>query len=274
MHKEAAPIPTLKSGESTYTYMPAQTIEDIATAMRCVVMERSTRFALVKMALLFDSEKDNRLKRTSGMQQSMHYFLADIRALVRRTDPVFLLQNVMYFVLPTADIHGGLLVQERLWEALLWRIHNKEAGILAPCRIHAGYAAYPEPCQDIYQCINAAGVVCRTFDFSPVVSKDEGDVQDKELPALARKLGIPYLTSLPRQLPSQVWQLVSPNLACELRCYPLGHEQDVLTVAMSDPQNKQVIERLRKETGLRIFPVLTHPHELQVVLEHLAPVSG
>ena len=274
MHEEAAPIPTLKSGESTYTYMPAQTIEDIATAMRRVVMERGTRFALVKMTLLFDSDKGNRLKRTAEMQQSMHYFLADIRALVRRTDPVFLLQNAMYFVLPTADIQGGLLVQERLWEALLWRIHNKEASILAPCRIYAGYAAYPEPCQDIYQCINAAGAVCRTFDFSPVVGKDEGGVQDKELPALARKLGIPYLASLPRQLPSQVWQLVSPNLACELRCYPLGHEQDVLTVAMSDPQNKQVIERLRKETGLRIFPVLTHPHELQVVLEHLVPVSG
>jgi hypothetical protein len=273
MHKEVVPIPTLKSGESTYTYMPAQTIEDIASAMRRVLVERSTRFALVKMTLLFDSEKGNRLKHTSGMQQSMHYFLADIRALVRRTDPVFLLQNAMYFVLPTADIHGGLLVQERLWEALLWCIHNKEVSILAPCRIHAGYSAYPEPCQDIYQCIHAAGVVCRTFDFSPVMDKDEEGVQDKELPALARKLGIPYLTSLPRQLPSQVWQLVSPHLACELRCYPLGHERDVLTVAMSDPQDKQVIERLCKETGLRIFPVLTHPDELQVVLERLAPVS-
>ncbi len=274
MRKEVIPVPTLKSGECTYTYMPAQTIEDIAAAMRCVVMEHDTRLALVKITLLFDSGKGNRLKRTSGMLQSMHYFLADIRALVRRTDPVFLLQNAMYFVLPTADIHGGFLVQERLWEALLWCVHNKEASILAPCRICAGYAACPEPYQDIYQCIGAAGIACRTFDFSPIMSKDEGGMQEKGLPALARRLGIPYLTSLPRQLPSQVWELVSPDLACELRCYPLGRERDVLTVAMSDPQNQQVIERLRKETGLRIFPVLTHPHELQVVLEHLVPVSG
>jgi hypothetical protein len=161
-----------------------------------------------------------------------------------------------------------------LWEALLWRIYNKEANILAPCGIQAGYAAYPEPCQDIYLCIKTAGTICRTFDFSPVEHKDEEAVQDKELPALARKLGIPYLTSLPRQLPTRVWQLVSPNLAYELRCYPLGHEQDVLTVAMSNPQNKQIIERLRKETGLRIFPVLTYPHELQMVLEHFVPMSG
>jgi len=73
MHKEVVPIPTLKSGESTYTYMPAQTIEDIATAMRRVVMEHSTRFSLVKITLLFDGEKGNQLKHTPAMQQSMHY---------------------------------------------------------------------------------------------------------------------------------------------------------------------------------------------------------
>ena len=49
----------------------------------------------------------------------------------------------------------------------------------------------------------------------------------------------------------------------------LGHERDVLTVAMLHPQDGRVIDRLRQETGLRVFPVLTHPYELQVALEHI-----
>jgi len=43
--------------------------------------------------------------------------------------------------------------------------------------------------------------------------------------------------------------LVNPKLAQELRYYPLN--------------------RLKQETGLHIFPVLTHPQALQVALEQL-----
>ena len=92
---------------------------------------------------------------------------------------------------------------------------------------------------------------------------------DEELPALARKLGIPYLSLLPRKPPQRVQQLVNPKLAQELHCYPLGRERNRLTVAMVNPQDRLALERLRQATGLDIFPVLTHPQELQTVLEQL-----
>jgi hypothetical protein len=92
---------------------------------------------------------------------------------------------------------------------------------------------------------------------------------EDELPSLARKLGIPYLSLLPRKPPQGVQQLVNPKLAQELRCYPLGRERNMLTVAMSNPQDESVLARLQHETGLHIFPVLTHPQELQTALEQL-----
>lgn len=92
---------------------------------------------------------------------------------------------------------------------------------------------------------------------------------DEELPVLARKLGIPYLSLLPSKLPADITQLVDPKLAHELHCYPLGRERNMLTVAMLNPQDRSALDRLHRETGLHIFPVLTHPQALQTALEQL-----
>ena len=93
--------------------------------------------------------------------------------------------------------------------------------------------------------------------------------KDEELPVLARKLGIPYLPLLPRKLPQSLQHLVNPKLAQELRCYPLGRERNMLTVAMLNPEDHSALDRLKQETGLHIFPVLAHPQALQVALEQL-----
>jgi hypothetical protein len=95
------------------------------------------------------------------------------------------------------------------------------------------------------------------------------DGRDEELPALARKLGIPYLSLLPRKLPERVQQLVDPKLAQELGCYPLGRERNILTVAMLNPKDRLALERLHQETGMDIFPILVHPQELQTALKQL-----
>jgi hypothetical protein len=218
------------------------------------------------MTLQFSHKRSRLTKPSSSEEQSACYFLENLRSLVRKTDQVLLLHTEMYFVLRGANLQGAHIVQERLWEALVWRVHNIEARVLAPLSISSGYSAYPEPYADFEQCIMAAGI--NSLDFQLEGARRE-DVSDDELPALARKLGIPYLELLPRKLPREVRQLVRPELALELHCYPLGRERDTLTVAIADPQDCQKFDRLRKETGLRIFPVLAHPQELQLVLSQL-----
>ncbi len=90
------------------------------------------------------------------------------------------------------------------------------------------------------------------------------------MPELARQLGVPYVSFLPRKLSVRLQGLVDPMLAQELRCFPIGRDRGILTVAMSNPGDRCILDRLRKETGLDIFPVLAHPYELQIALEQIS----
>ncbi|MBE3561476.1 MAG: hypothetical protein IMW89_19980 [Ktedonobacteraceae bacterium] len=160
-------------------------------------------------------------------------------------------------------------MQERLWEALLWRIHNiTREGILSPTALSIGYSAYPDPDDDFQRCIESACKVSRVFGKERSVRQAASE-NAESLSERAYRLGIPYLSLLPRQTSQKMWHLMKPQLAQELCCYPLGCERNILTVAMADPQNQQVLARLERETGLHIFPVLAPVQELQAVLEQL-----
>jgi hypothetical protein len=207
--------------------------------------------------------------------------LSILRPLVRKTDCVFLQANTLYFVLRAANRQGGSIVQTRLWEALLWHVHNMTGEeFLRPASLIAGFSGYQESNASIEESIEAANATSLRYNWPdekpsrkqprhlPSLPQPSGD-DEEELPALARKLGIPYLTLLPHNLPARVQRLVNPSLAQELRCFPLGRERNTLTVAMQNPQDDAALNRLHEETGLLIFPVLAHPQALQHALEQL-----
>lgn len=256
-----------------YGYTIAESIQDIAQAFLAASKNQAAQVALVTIALHFDSEGKAGLKWAECVDQSIKYYLDNLRRLVRRTDSVFLRGFTFYFLLSGADLKGANIVQERLWEALLWRVHSAHDGdLLRPCCMTIGCSAYPEPSREINLCIAAARVARQSFDVQPEKAGRQLVAQaakDTDLSTLARKMGIPYLSLLPRQLPPGVKCLVSLQLAQELNCYPVGRERNMLTVAMSNPQDNQALKRLQKETGLNIFPVLAHPQELQTALKQL-----
>lgn len=210
--------------------------------------------------------------------QSNIYLVQSMRPLVRRTDGVFLHRHTCYFVLLQANLQGAQIVEERLWEALLWRVHSmNEYEVLRPANLAVGHGAFPDPHACPAELLRATGEFSRRFDghSDHALPRRTGREQTRsaggeELPTLARKLGIPYLALLPNHLPQRVLHAVSARLARELRCYPLGRERNILTVAMLDPQDHQALERLRQETGLRIFPVLTHPEALEIALSQFS----
>jgi hypothetical protein len=222
-------------------------------------------------------------------EQVERYLLDNLRPLVRKTDKVFRVGHAMYFLLLGADQQGGQIVHNRLWEALLWHInsitHAQPRSPMSTCTVTIGHSAYPAPSRGIDKLIETASEAVLRFDQQPKQRKGYGVMEvskkelhegsfkledvDEDLPALARKLGIPYLTLLPSKLPADVKQLVDPKLAQELQCYPLGRERNMLTVAMLNPQDGSALERLQQATGLRIFPVLTHSEALHAALERL-----
>ena len=280
MCKEAFSLATLEPASDEYvkpagTIETAEKLETIALRMRTL---NSHQVALVTINL--DFALDGRTGNTHSdlANRCARYYLEHLRSLVRRTDRVFLQNQTYYFILPGANLQGGAIVEERLWDALLWHINNTlEGDYLHPYKISSGYSACSQPFIDVFQCINAAFEAQRSLDLQPERAvrrnkeiKEIKDSKEMELPELARRLGVPYVSFLPRKLPVRLQRLVGPMLAQELCCFPIGRDRDILTVAMSNPQDHRVLDRLRKETGLTIFPVLAHPHELQAVLEQFS----
>lgn len=273
MRKEAVSFLDSSDTANAYHYKVVHSTQDIAAAMQRATEITSERLALVTICMQFGSQGKVSRSGVTITNRSIRHFLENLRPLVRKTDLVFLLDQSYYFALHGANEEGGRIVQQRLWEALLWRIHsNTEPEILSPQCITIGHSAYPIPCNTIDACIVATNTVRDSFEVSAEKSTHKRlarQAQDEELPALSRKLGVPYLTLLPRTLPARVHQLISPQLAQELHCYPLGCARNTLTVAMSDPQDSRALNRLRQETGLHIFPILVPPEELETALEQL-----
>ncbi len=262
---------------NAYTYQCIDDIQDVVTLFQELINQPSPairqQVALVSLSLTFKESSRIRRTRAVSIEQSMHYFLTAIRSLVRKTDTVYRHGTTCYFLLPTANIQGGYIVQERLWEALLTQVQIAcKTTALRPVMMTIGHSAYPDSGQDAQQCLTIAQTARRTLDFrpkksAPALSMPAGE--DSELPQLARQLGVPYLSLLPRKLPLRVRHLLSPTLAQELHCFPVGRERDVLTVAIADPRDCSALDRLRQETGLHIFPILVPPNELQTALEQL-----
>ncbi len=246
----------------------ADTLEAIVSRMDALKAQH-TSVALVTITLRFEQDGKIYAGRVAPADQSAQHYLENLRSLVRKTDSVFLLGHSFYFLLPSADLNGGAIVQERLWEALLWRVHNTLDGdFLRPRSMMIGHGACEAHSNDFAQCIDAASEAQICFEQLPEkMARKVTTTKDTELSLLARRLGVPYVSLLPRKLPARIQRLVSPTLAQELHCFPIGRDRDILTVAMSNPQDCSALERLRVETGLNIFPVLANSHELQTALE-------
>ena len=276
-----AASPLIKdSATSLDTYETVEKLNEVIAAAQRIVSTAAGQVALVTIQLFYENEEKVNSHRLTRVDYSAEYFLNNLRTLVRKTDSLILLGQSLYVLLPGASLHGGQIVQNRLWEALLCRMHNlSEREVLRPRGMAIGHSAYPMAYETIDDFVIAASKAILRFDWQPenasrkpASAADEQQVEDEmeeELPVLARKLGIPYLTLLPRKLPQSLQHLVDPKLAQELHCYPLGRERNMLTVAMVNPQDRSALDRLRRETGLHIFPVLTHPHALQIALEQL-----
>ncbi len=285
MSNEATSLVSHEHSSHRYSYETISTLHTIISAIQDASITHGQQCALVTITLQFAVENEKPSRRLHLPTQSTHYYLNELRHLVRKTDKVFLFDATFYFVLLGANKEGGKIVESRLWDALLWVVHNvNEDNVLQPRMMSIGHAAFSALDDSAHACITAASEPCYSFEIQPetdtylaeglqdnkgVMVDTEVVTRENELTTLARKLGMPYLSLLPRKKPEQVQRLVTLKLAHELQCYPLGRERGTLTVALSNPEDHTILARLHEETGLRIFPVLTHPQELQTALSLL-----
>ena len=275
-----APTMTVLPQGSLFTRVEIETT--ITETIQQLHSAGQQEIALVAIHLSYKISEKNELMRNYAderAEQGTIYLLQNLRPLVRKTDHVFLHKHALYFVLLAANFQGAEIVEERLWDALLWRVHSmSEQELPRPASVSIGHSAFPQPQTSAEELLHASQVSSKHFGeraqrawqrSNTRAARAEENAAAEELPLLARKLGIPYLTFLPARPPRRLLQVISARLAQELRCYPVGRERNMLTVAMLNPQDHQALERLRQETGLLIFPVLTHPEALESALKQL-----
>src|SRR5207249_9508496 len=123
------------------------------------------QIALVTIQLVYEKEDKLNTHRSVLDDKSTQYLLNNLRTLVRKTDSVLLLGHILYFLLCHANKQGGQIVQDRLWEALLWRVHNlSERDMLRPQSIAVGHSCFPMRNKTIREFIVASDK--STFCFS------------------------------------------------------------------------------------------------------------
>ncbi len=263
--------------EEIPTNIKVETVSSLEQILEQMTHICGQQLAVVTITLQFEQKGKTLPRYSQEIDRSIQYFQEFLRPLVRATDIVAQVKHTFYFFLLGATLQGATIVQSRLWNALLWRTHDmEELEIVRPQQMTLGYSAYPDPSTHITECLKDAMQVQKHFalikgksaHFSPTHAHTETS-NESELSRQAQQFGIPYLSLLPRTRPASIQRIIHPKLAQELQCYPLGREKDVLTVAIANPRNRDIIDRLARETGLHIFPVLAPAQELQTALEQL-----
>ena len=255
-------------------YQIVKHAQDITIVIRQTLATQSSQcsqYALVIIALHLGATKTSAHIHSMTPEHTMRQILTTIRRRIRRSDLVWLKDTTYYFLLPEANLQGGSVVQNRLWKALQESIlasGENTAALLSAVTI--GHSAYPDPSRTLEECISDAQIAQMRFELTYDDDTQQALSQaEPDLSMMARQLGIPYLPFLPRTFSNKIKRLLKPELAQELRCFPLGCTHNTLTVAMSDPRDSQLLNRLQSETGMNIFPVLIHPDELENALEHI-----
>ena len=105
------------------------------------------------------------------------------------------------------------------------------------------------------ECVKTAQSVDQKID-EVLVSK--GLISPEELTKLkAYILGIPYVNLEKEVIPLQILQLIPEAVARANNIVAFRRDGDVLEVAMLDPEDLQIIEFIKKTTGLKVVPRLT-----------------
>ncbi|MFC1632042.1 GspE/PulE family protein [Candidatus Omnitrophota bacterium] len=97
----------------------------------------------------------------------------------------------------------------------------------------------------------------KTGGFIGTIITKLGFIKDEQLlPVLSEQLGFTYVKLGEIKVSPEVIKVVPAKFACHYRLIPLKKKDQVLTIAVSDPMNIQVLDDLRLLLDLEINPVL------------------
>ena len=89
--------------------------------------------------------------------------------------------------------------------------------------------------------------------------------------ALAEQWGMPVVNLPETNIPPKVLELVPQTMAEIYKIMPISLKNDVLTVAMADPQNVAALDDLRNFLGYEVRGAVSNPHDIEeAISKHYA----
>ena len=221
-----------------------------------------------KSAILYQYKRQRYHVPASLLEQ----ILINVRRTIRSSDHILVHVGAgIAIMLPDVDYEGSQTLLKRVYHSI--NLLQPET-IIPPLKretvITLGIGSYPNPGTSLEELLYQTGFIASRITLRPaVITQLYGtrSIRLVEVNLSDRNRGIPFM-QLPARLSSRLKHLIPYNLACELRCAPVGRDHNRLTVAMAFPTNAQAIESLRSTTGMTIFPVACEAQALDDLLEH------
>ena len=213
----------------------------------------------------------------------LEQILVNVRRTIRSNDRIVVHGGTgVAMILPDVDQEGAYSILERVYYNIdLLQPETVVPPLKRETDIMMGIGSYPKPGGSLEDLLYHTGFIAHRLTLRPAVTSQlhstrttylpeliplnrQGDDEDKSL-VTARTRGIPFM-QLPTRLPTRLKQLISYDLAIELRCAPVGRDHNRLTVAMTHPTDALAIDRLREVTCMTIFPVACEARALDELL--------
>ena len=183
-------------------------------------------------------------------------------------------------VFPAVDQSGMKIIAERIYRSIcLLQSETLIPPLMRETTIVLGMGTYPDPASTLDGIYQHATRIAHTLTLRPAITnqlRGYSPLPVMELTAkqlswkssllTGKKEPIVPSMELPQTLSKRLTRLIPYQVACELRCAPVGREHQCLTVAMCEPSNHEAVARLREITGLVIFPVVCEEEELNALL--------
>ena len=86
------------------------------------------------------------------------------------------------------------------------------------------------------------------------------------LRVLARQMGVEFISIWKTDINPKAVKLIKPEVAKEHNIFPFAVKDDIITTAMTDPRNLQLIDEVEFTTGRKLKPVLAELEEIKLAI--------
>ena len=88
---------------------------------------------------------------------------------------------------------------------------------------------------------------------------------------LSKQIDVPCISLLHVDVPKKVLRRISRTVAKECKCVPVRFDGDKLELAMVDPTDLEILERIENAAGMTVVPLIAPESSIEAMVEKFYP---